>query len=56
MSKHPVHPTISSHVIDLAQKHFGTARETREALRKAVDAIPADELRNLRAIHLFMMA
>lgn len=56
MSKITVHPTVSSHVIDIAQKHFGTARETREALRKAVDAIPADQLRNVRAISLLMMA
>ncbi len=56
MSKNPVAATISSHIIDIAQKHFGTASEAREALRKAVDAIPADQLRNLRAIHLLMMA
>jgi hypothetical protein len=56
MSKNTGPVTVSSHVIDLAEKHFGTGSQARDALRKAVEAIPADQLRNLRAIHLLLMA
>lgn len=56
MSKKPAGPDVTTRVIGLSQKHFATTGDAREAIRKAIDAIPDAQLHNVRGIQVLLMA
>jgi hypothetical protein len=56
MTDKAVGPIVNTRVIDIAQKRFGSSKDARDALRKAVDAITDEQLHHARGIHVLIMA
>jgi hypothetical protein len=46
---------FSARVVELANKHFSSAADARHALRKAIDDISDEQLRNIRSIQVTLM-
>ena len=56
MDKYPPGPTVNAQIVRIAQEHFKTPEEAREAIHRAVDEISEDELRFARGVQVILMA